>query len=121
MRFYESLEAAIVASFAPMILLLLYDGVRSKHPGSFFAIAVVGALIGLYYFLSLHYKKISWYKSGKVGFAGIFVLGIFFLVRALVAVWFPNMVSFVNYEWLVSGSAAFLAFLTLFHLTYQTS
>jgi hypothetical protein len=121
MRFFENVEAMVVASFAPIILILGYDGIRSKHAESFFAIAVIGLLIGLYYFLSTHYKRITWYKSGKVGFAGVFVLGVFFLLRALLAVRFPDVVSFVEYEWLISGSIAFLAFLTIVHLSRKTS
>ena len=121
MRIFELLEAGVVALFAPIILFLFYDGITARHAASFFAIAGVGLLIGLYYFLNIHYKKFSWYKSGRIGFAGVSVLAVFFILRALLAIWFPTMISFASYEWLISGSAAFLSFLTLFHLTFKTA
>jgi hypothetical protein len=121
MRFFENLEAAVGASFIPVILILLYDGIRERHAHSFFAIAGIALLFGLYYFLRTHYKRISWYKSGRIGFAGVCVLILFFLLRALLAVWFPAMVSFVIYEWIVSASATILSLGALIYLTHKTS
>jgi hypothetical protein len=121
MRFFENVEATVSASFIPIMLILLYDGIHSRHPEGFFGIAVIGLLIGIFYFLSTHYKRITWYKSGRIGFAGISVIGIFFLLRALLAVRFPNMISFVEYEWLISGSVSLLAFLTIIYLSRKVS
>lgn len=121
MRFFEVLEATVVASFTPTILFLLYDGIRLASASSFFAIAGITLLIGMYYFLTVHYKRISWYRSGKIGFSGLAVLGTFFLARAVVAVVSPNVVSLVYYDWILSSIAAFLTFLVLVHLSLKKS
>lgn len=120
LRFFEVLEATVVSLFAPLIMFLLYDGVLSKRASSFFAISVIALFIGLYYLFSAHYKRFTWYKSGRVGFSGLAILGLFFLTRALVALRFENMVSFAQYDWLISGSTAFLTFLTLINLSLKT-
>jgi hypothetical protein len=121
LRFFEVVEAFVMASFLPAIMFLLYDGISKKHPDSFFAVSVVALFIGLYYFLSTRYKSFSWYKSGRVGFTGLAVLGTFFLVRGVVAIWFPHVVSFVEREWLVSGIISFITFLALTNLTLRTT
>lgn len=121
MRFFEVFEASIVASFIPMILILLYDGFRLRHASSFFAIAVVTLFIGMYYFLNMHYKKISWYKSGKVGFSGLAVCGMLLLVRGVVAVSGLHVVSLSTNDWVLSFAFAFLSFLTIIHLSLKKS
>ncbi len=119
LRFFEILEGTLVGVFVPVIFILLYDGISQKRPSSFFAIAVWGVFIGLYFFFSMHYKKFTWYKSGKVGFAGLSVLGLIFLCRALVAIWIPSMVSFVSIDWILSSIVSFVCFLALINLTLQ--
>lgn len=121
LRFFEVLEAVVIALFAPLIGLLLFDGLSQKRPSSFFTISVVAVFIGLYYILNTRYKTFSWYKSGRVGFAGLAILGLFFLTRAVVAYFFPNMVSFIHLDWLISSVAAFGSFLTLANLTFKKS
>ena len=66
LRFYESIEALVI-SFLPWLSLIF-----------------------------LQYKRFRWYKSGKVGFAGLTTLGFIFLVRGLTALWVPFMLSFVG-------------------------
>jgi hypothetical protein len=119
LRFFEVLEACVVALFAPSILFLIYDGIRLRHASSFFAISIIALFIGLFYIFSTRYRTFTWYRSGRVGFAGLAILGLFFLVRALIAIWFPHVVSFVDRDWLISGSLAFITFLALLNLSFK--
>jgi hypothetical protein len=119
LRFFEVLEASVLASFAPTILFLIYNGISQKNAASFFAISVVALFIGLYYFLNTRYKTFAWYKSGRVGFSGLAILGTFFLVRGIVAYRIPDMVSFSQQDWLISGIVSFLSYLTLANLTLR--
>lgn len=119
LRYFEVLEACVVALFAPAIMLLIYDGIRFKHAFSFFAISIIALFIGLYYIFSIRYRTFTWYRSGRVGFSGLAILGLFFLVRALVAIWFPHVISFVDRDWLISGSLAFITFLALLNLSLK--
>lgn len=76
------------------------------------------ALIILFYFLDAHYKKFTWYKSGRIGFAGFFVFGIFFLIRGLVAVLREAMVSFVSpYDIYLSFTFALISFSVIAYLS----
>ncbi len=119
LRFFEVLEACVVSLFAPSIMFLIYDGIRLRHASSFFAISIVALFIGLYYIFSTRYRTFTWYRSGRVGFSGLAILGLFFLVRAIIAIWFPDVLSFVQKDWLISGSLAFITFLALLNLSFK--
>lgn len=71
----------------------------------------------IFFLLSARYKKFIWYKSGKIGFAGLITLGSFFLIRAAVAVRFPTMLSLAGKaDAIASAAIAFLLFFTLYNL-----
>ncbi len=120
LRIFETIEATIIGLFPWLALTFLADAIVNSSTSSLIASGVIVIFIGLYLFLDKHYKRFSWYKSGRVGFAGLTVLGIFFLIRAFVAAVFDNMLSFaMNYEALLSGVAAFVSFLAVFNLARQ--
>jgi hypothetical protein len=118
MRFYESLEAEVVG-FAPWLAFVyLDDSVKNQSWFSFSLFIFVVFLIWLYLFLLKHYKNFSWYRSGRVGFAGLGCLGIFFLVRALLASIFPFMLSFVGkFDAIISSLVSFIIFLLIYNLS----
>lgn len=55
-----------------------------------------GALLSFftYHFLLSKYRRFSWYPSGKVGFAGFASLGVYFLLRAGVAIYSATLLLF---------------------------
>ena len=117
MRFYETFEALVISSFPWMALIFLVDSVSSSSFSSFIYFFVVVALIGLFYLFERGYKNFSWYRSGRIGFSGLAIAGIFFVLRALVASFFPFVISFVDkFEAIASSIASFTAFLLLFNL-----
>ena len=117
LRFYEVLESAVKAYLPWYIILMILNFYKSPEIGEIMMIAIGALLLILFQLLNSHYKNFSWYKSGKIGFAGICVLGVFFLTKAVIAIYFPNMVSFSgSWEVFVSSLAAFFAFLGLFNL-----
>jgi hypothetical protein len=74
-------------------------------------------LIFVGYWLDFNYKSFVWYKSGKLGFAGISLLIILFLVRTLVAIIGIDMVSFVGRaEIIVSGITSLICIGLLINL-----
>ncbi len=117
-RFYETFEAFIIASFPWIGLTFLLDSITHSSLTSFFAFIAVLIFVFAAYYLDTHYKDFSWYKSGKIGFAGIVTLGIFFIVRSTLAIFGIHMISFVGLkiEAVVSGAAAFLCFILLLNL-----
>ncbi len=116
-RFFEAFEALVIGILPWLSLRYLSDSISSSSVFSFGAFAGVLALMALYHFLDRHYKSFSWYRSGRIGFSGLAVAGVFFLLRAAVASFFPFVLSFVgSIEAILSGATAFILFLLTFNL-----
>jgi len=121
LRPYETFEAALISILPWISLLYLNDSIKSASWISLIGFAITGGIIFLYIFLNSKYKNFTWYKSGRVGFAGLTSLGIYFLIRGLIAIFFPFVVSFVvDYEPILSGSLAFSFFLLVFNLSRKS-
>ena len=103
-RFYESLEA-LVFSLTPLLSLsFLQDAVKNSSLFSFIAFTVILLLIFVFYYIDSHYKNFSWYLSGKIGLSGLSILFLFFLIRAIIATFFPSVLSFSGkFDPLISG------------------
>ncbi|HKC04767.1 MAG TPA: hypothetical protein VKC54_02760 [Patescibacteria group bacterium] len=120
LRFYETLEALIVASLPWLSFLFLKDSVTESSLISFFVFLAVLVFIFVFYYLDIHYKRFSWYKSGKIGFSGLATIGLIFAVRSAIALSGITVISFLSrIEAYVSGIAAILAFTLLFNLGRQ--
>lgn len=121
LKVLETLEATVSATLPWLFLIFLDDAVRNSSLSSFLATVVSLGLIFTYLFLDAHYRKFSWYKSGKVGFSALTTLGILFLIRAFIAIGFTNMVSFSGKsEAFLSGIIAITSFLAVFNLARKT-
>jgi hypothetical protein len=116
-KFYETLEASVVALLPAVSLIFIQDSVTNSSLVSFIAFVVCLFLIFIYLFLEMRYRDFAWYGSGKIGFAGLSTLGLFFLTRSVVAIFFHDVLSFVGRsEIFVSGALALLCFLMVFNL-----
>lgn len=116
-RFYETLEAFVISSLPWVSLTLLKSSVVSSSLSSFIAFLVTLVVIFVYYFLDYHYKEFTWYKSGKIGFAGLSTLALIFVTRSLLALFGIHVLSFVSkFEGIISGAFAFICFLLIFNL-----
>lgn len=113
LKFFETFEAFILA-LTPIITLMFFrDSILYSSLNSFLAFVACLVLIFFAYWVDLNYKSFTWYKSGKIGFTGLFIALVFFLIRTVVAIIGPAVVSFVGrFEPIVSGVAA-LVFLGL--------
>lgn len=118
LRFLETIEAGTVSLMPWVVFIFWADSIKSSSIVSFVYSVGIVALIGLYYFLDHHYKEFSWYKSGRVGFAGLTTAGIFFALRAAIAIFSPNVLSFAGRgEALVSALSAFIFFFMTYNLS----
>lgn len=119
-RFLETFEAFGVSFLLCFSLWVLSHAITNQSINSLLYSLVLGLLIMVFTFLDKKYKKFTWYKSGKVGFAGLTTFGVFFLVRALIALPFPFVLSFLGrIESIVSSIIAFVFFLALYNLLQQ--
>jgi hypothetical protein len=117
MRFFEGIEAASIGMFFWFLVLLASYALIFKLSQVLIYAAIVAALIFLFFFLDKRYKRFTWYKSGKVGFSGLTLLAIFFLVRAAIAIIDPTMLSFIGkIDALISAILSFLFFLSVYNL-----
>lgn len=118
LRIYETLEAALASVLPWLSFSYLSDSITST---SWFSLIGFGITLGtffLYLSLNTRYKNFSWYKSGRIGFAGLTSIGIYFLIRGLIAIFFPFVLSFVgDFEPILSGIAAFAFFSMVFNLS----
>ena len=104
LRFFETLEAVILASMPVISLMFFTNSIASSSLNSFIAFVVCLILIFLSYWFDVNYRNFTWYKSGKIGFAGLMVAILFFLARTVVAILGISMVSFVGkFEPIFSG------------------
>lgn len=117
-RFYETIEAQIVSTLPWVSFIFLLDSVTHSSLSSFLAFVVILLFIFVAYYLDAHYKNFTWYKSGKIGFAGMVTLSLFFVVRSILAIFNIAMVSFVGskVEAIVSGVVAIICFVLVYNL-----
>jgi hypothetical protein len=111
MRFFELVDAMVIAMLPWTAGIFLLDAMQNKEILSLVASIFIIFLVFTYVIIDKHYKRFLWYRSGRVGFTGMTVLGLFFTVRAAVAAYVPGMLTLVGfYDVIVSGVVAFLAF-----------
>lgn len=104
LRFYEIFESFILAVMPAISLMFFKDSIINSSLNSFLAFVGSLVLIFLAYYIDLNYKSFSWYKSGKIGFTGLSIAGVFFLIRTVIAIVGLNMLSCVGkIEALISG------------------
>lgn len=118
MMMIETVEAVGIALFPMTSFIFLIDAITKSSFVSLGAFFVIFFLLLLFGYFEKNYRKYSWYKSGRVGFSGIVVMGIFFLVRALVSLFGIDVISFFPvYESYISCSFALIFFLVIFRLS----
>lgn len=117
LRFFEVFEATLMAFLPWLFLVFLSDSISKSSPISLIISALVLGLGGVFYYLDSQYKGFVWYRSGRIGFAGITTAGLFFLIRMALATFFSFVLSFSGKsDIFLSGICAFILFLLIYHL-----
>ena len=118
LRFYESMEAVAVGLMPWLAFIFLKDSVVSSSLSSFLAFLSILLIIFIFYFLDTHYREFTWYRSGKVGFAGLSTLAIIFAARSAIALAGVRVLTFSGrFEAIVSGAMAFICFILIYNLS----
>lgn len=122
LKTFELIEALAFSLIPWLGLAFASDSISNSSLSSFIGFGVCALLLALFIYLDRHYKNISWYASGRVGFSGLMVLAILFSLRALVALFFPFVLSFVGvWEPLISGLTAFIFYFLVFNLAKKVA
>jgi hypothetical protein len=117
-RFFESVEAWTGANLFILTILYSYMLLVTRSLASAFLLSLSIFCIILFSFFDKHYKKFVWYKSGRVGFSGLAALGVYFLLRAVIDIFFNDVIFFTYVsDAIISGVLAFISFFTLFNLS----
>lgn len=104
-RFFELVETTSIGGLIWLATLSLFEAVRIKNSTAGILFGILFLLIILFFFLQKNYRRFRWYKSGKIGLAGLVTLALFFLVRAILAIFFYEpMLSFGR----ISGYSIFM-------------
>lgn len=117
-RAYETLEAFVIGVLPWTSFVFLADSVLNSSLISFIGFLVTLLVVFFSYYIDQHYKNFAWYKSGKIGFAGLATLALVFLIRSAIAISQTPVLSFVSFkiEAVVSGSLAFICFILIYNL-----
>ncbi len=103
-KFYEIFEAFIIASLPLLGIIFLADSVTHSSLSSFLGFLVILIIIFISYWFDANYKNFNWYKSGRIGFSGLAILGLLFAVRFGLALSRIPVLSFVGkFEPVLSG------------------
>lgn len=106
------LAEAIVQSSLPLLLIVsIAVALVTNQVEMLFISMVIVLLMILFVIFDKYYKDFSWYKSGKVGFAGLATSCLFFALRAAIAYINADMLSFVPAVDVIISSVAALMFL----------
>lgn len=120
LKFFESIESfGISALFWYAIVMFFYSVFLSNYY-LLMHFGFVVFLIFAFFILDTRYKTFTWYRSGRVGLAGLLIFSIYFLIRAIVAMVMPSMISFVGrIDSLISASVSFVIFLLIYNLSME--
>ena len=121
LKFYENLEAFGIGFLIILAMIFFSDSVIASSISSLGFFLIILALIILFFVMEMKYKELSWYKSGKIGFSGLFILGLFFMIRSLIAIVYPHMLSYLVTFSLLDAILSALVSLTMFLVLYKLS
>lgn len=116
-NFYETFEAFLIGGLPWIAIIFLSDSATHSSLASFIGFLVILLIIFISYWLDAHYKRFSWYRSGKMGFTGITTLSLVFALRFGLAIFGLVVLSFVSkFEALLSGFGMLVSLYFLFSL-----
>lgn len=115
---YEIFESVGVATLPLYSFIVVYFGLSNRSIETIVFGFFILTFLALYYYFQVTYKNFGWYKSGRVGFSGLTSLALLFMARALIAGWYPSMVSFTGrIEIVLSGIVSFLLIFMVYNLS----
>ena len=117
-RFYESLESLVIGLLPWISFVFLTDSVTHFSLSSFLGFLGILFFIFIFYYIDTHFREFTWYRSGKVGFAGLSTLAIIFTARSAIALFGIGVLTFSGeYEAVLSGGIALVSFILLCNLS----
>jgi len=117
LKYLETFEANIFGLLFPLLFLFIGHALIRPSLIAYLSTGFIAISILFFLFLNSHYKKFTWYRSGRIGFAGLVTAGSLFLARAAVALHFPTMLSLSGrVEMVASAAVSFILFFAVYNL-----
>ena len=117
LKLFEIVDAVVAGLFPWLIFLYLADSAGTKSVFSLGGFFILLAIYLFYRYIDVRYKRFVWYRSGRVGFSALAVLGILFVLRSLAGFANVDMLSFVGKaDIYISAIVSFLVFFGMYHL-----
>lgn len=114
----ETFNAFIYGLMPAYLSLFFYKYLVDRNLILFYASVIIFGFYLLFVFTDSNYKRFTWYKSGRAGFAGLFITGLFFSMRAVIAYFTSNVLSFTGMvDVYLSVGISLTSFITLFKLS----
>lgn len=121
MKFFESFEGLVIGLLPWVSLIFLSDSIKNSSLTSFLAFWVTLICIFIFFFVASHYRSFTWYKSGRVGFAGTLTALLFFIFRIIASIFSKSVVSLSgSLEIYISSSIVLILFLLIYSLSRAT-
>lgn len=115
-KFYEGFDSFIISSLIAFTATfpIVYK-FWQLNLILFYSATVISVVV--FHIIKKNFKSFIWYKSGRRGFSGLFTLGIFFLIRSMVAIVRPESILLLTeYDIFISGLISSISFLNIFVL-----
>ncbi len=113
-NFFELFDIFVASALPWLVIANLSSLLNDANYASIIWTIFALLLIFIFIFVEKRYKGFSWYRSGKIGFAGLFTIGVLFLIRVFVDFIPVQAVSFIRYDFVLSLVAAVASFSMLF-------
>ncbi|MCL4387276.1 hypothetical protein M1307_02685, partial [Patescibacteria group bacterium] len=118
LRRYETFEATALGFLFWFFAICFFTSLPTPDLKLFFFSFLTLFLIAFFFFLDTRYKTFVWYKSGKIGFSGLAIFALFFLLRGIIALLDPSMLSLIGkFDAIVSSVASFIFFIIIYNLS----
>jgi len=120
LRFFEAFEAFVIANLGVDFLYNSFGLIEKFSIRSSVSTGTAFILIIAFFVIDKHYKKFTWYKSGKVGFTGLSVAGLYFVLRSVIDIIFPSVLSFAGrWQAVIFAALSFTVFILLYNLSQK--
>lgn len=116
----EAIEASTPGFVITYVLILIYGLLRNEGFETIVLSVTSLLLLAIFFILKKNYKRFNWYRSGRLGFASMVVLGLLFLIRAIASVLDFGSISLIGVVGFIpSAILSFFSFFTVYNLSQR--
>ncbi len=117
MRYWEVFQNAFLGILLALFVFLVFL-VPSMGMSAIYLVVLVIISLATFLLIQKNYRRFAWYRSGRVGVAGIIAAAVFFMGRAVIAAMGLPMLSLAgSIDVVASSLVAFLLFFNAYNIS----